>query len=124
MLEQYHHHHQENYQGCDTTTNSTPFLVKDILNMPDSDYNFFVNVKREPYDYTNSPAMGVQFWENSQHSGGGESFFYNHQDAEEYNKNLFYTPDFDSFASYLPHHHQNAMKDSVIKIESPSEYTT
>nr|XP_015838981.1 PREDICTED: uncharacterized protein LOC663925 [Tribolium castaneum] len=75
MLEQYHMDGNNEYQTCDTTT---PFSVKDILNM-DNDYtNYYFNVKREygHYDF----GANQQFWDNS-----AEAYhYYHHQEADEY----------------------------------------
>ncbi|XP_044271163.1 homeobox protein Nkx-2.5-like [Tribolium madens] len=86
MLEQYHIEGNNEYQTCDTTTNlSTPFSVKDILNMDNEYANYYCNVKREygHYDF----GANQQFWDNST-----EAYHYYHQevDNEFVAKNVLY----------------------------------
>ncbi|KAJ3643106.1 hypothetical protein Zmor_025838 [Zophobas morio] len=119
MLEQYQMDStNDNYQGCDTTTNlSTPFSVKDILNMDNEYGNYYCNVKREygHYDF----GATQQFWDNSQ-GGGEQNYNYYHQGVEnnEYlQKNMMYGADFPFDFPYVPQ--QMKEQRDYSRIESP-----
>lgn len=70
----------ENSYPCDTTTSiSTPFFVKDILNMPsDSEFIDTFNQSKECGHFEEHPSFHYQNWDNSiNHYGSYDHYNYN-----------------------------------------------